>query len=280
LPLEQITGTKPLFYYQDQLGSTRAMLDGKGSTQATYTYGAYGDLKSSTGTVSNPFGYAGQYTDSESGLQYLRARYYDPSTAQFLTVDPMVGATGEPYGYGANTPLNLTDPFGLACQAGPFSVPGPFGSGGNCSDDIGTGLHRKLDSVPVPDYVIVSGGYGLPIPTLVTMNVGGQIVITRDGHIYIGGHAGPGTLGPSGFVGVGYINGGSTTVCDRDNFVGASGVTVHGQVGIPFLGGLGPGGSYVYGTPGQLGKHSTGEEYGAGWGTNVSVIGGYNWRIR
>ncbi len=43
-------------------------------------YDAYENLKSSTGSTSNPFQYAGQYTDSESGLQYLRARYYDPST--------------------------------------------------------------------------------------------------------------------------------------------------------------------------------------------------------
>jgi len=38
-----------------------------------------------TGTRT-PFGYAGQYTDAESSLQYLRARYYDPDTQQFLTV--------------------------------------------------------------------------------------------------------------------------------------------------------------------------------------------------
>jgi RHS repeat-associated protein len=31
--------------------------------------------------------HAGQYTDTETGLQWVRARYYDPTTAQFLTVD-------------------------------------------------------------------------------------------------------------------------------------------------------------------------------------------------
>lgn len=38
-------------------------------------------------------GFAGEYTDQESGLIYLRARYYDPATALFLTVDPLVSIT-------------------------------------------------------------------------------------------------------------------------------------------------------------------------------------------
>jgi RHS repeat-associated protein len=37
--------------------------------------------------------YAGQYTDTETGLQYLRARYYDPSTGTFLTRDPLEAQT-------------------------------------------------------------------------------------------------------------------------------------------------------------------------------------------
>jgi len=75
LPLEQISSSGTvLWYHHDQLGSTRAMTDASGSVVATYTYDAYGNVSSSTGKVANPFGYAGEYTDSESGLVYLRAR--------------------------------------------------------------------------------------------------------------------------------------------------------------------------------------------------------------
>lgn len=75
LPLEQVSsGGSVLYYALDQLGSTRGLLDAAGNTAATYTYDAYGNVKSSTGSVSNPCQYAGQYTDGESGLQYLRAR--------------------------------------------------------------------------------------------------------------------------------------------------------------------------------------------------------------
>ncbi len=57
--------------------------------------------------------FAGQYTDAETGFQYLRARYYDPATGQFLSRDPLAAITGSPYGYTGGDPLNGTDPAGL-----------------------------------------------------------------------------------------------------------------------------------------------------------------------
>src|ERR1700682_5920328 len=127
-PLEQISGSTVLYYHPDQLGATRAITDAAGAVKATYTYDAYGGVSACTGTtvivngsnrctgtisVSNPFCYAGQYTDAESGLIYLRARYYDPSTAQFISRDPAVAMTRQPYAYVGDNPLNATDPSGL-----------------------------------------------------------------------------------------------------------------------------------------------------------------------
>jgi uncharacterized protein RhaS with RHS repeats len=40
-------------------------------------------------------------------------RYYDPTTGQFLSVDPLVDATGTPYAYADDDPVNSTDPTGL-----------------------------------------------------------------------------------------------------------------------------------------------------------------------
>jgi RHS repeat-associated protein len=85
----------------------------------TASYTAYG-----TRTTS-PFGYAGQYTDTETGLQWDRARYYDPTTAQFLTVDPLAAATGSAYGYAGGNPLNASDPSGLITKA--FCLTGSAG---------------------------------------------------------------------------------------------------------------------------------------------------------
>lgn len=113
LPLEQINGSTVLYYLHDQLGSTRVLTSSTGAVAATYTYGAYGNLTASTGTVTNPFTFAGGYTDPESGLMYLQHRYYDPATAQFTSVDPLVDTTGAPYAYAAADPINSIDPTGL-----------------------------------------------------------------------------------------------------------------------------------------------------------------------
>ena len=51
------------------------------------------------------------------GLHYLRARYYDPTTAQFLSRDPAVAKTRSPYGYAMGSPLNRVDPSGLLSQS-------------------------------------------------------------------------------------------------------------------------------------------------------------------
>ncbi len=76
----------PTRYHHDQLGSPRSLSSATGATAATATYGPYGNLTASTGRLS-PLGFAGEYTDAETGFQYLRARYYDPVTGQFLSRD-------------------------------------------------------------------------------------------------------------------------------------------------------------------------------------------------
>jgi len=113
LPLEQINTSTALWLHYDQLGSTRLITDSTGASQASYTFGAYGNLLASSGSVANALRFAGQYLDSESGLYYLRTRYYEPGTGQFLTSDPAVERTGEPYGYVNDNPLSATDPTGL-----------------------------------------------------------------------------------------------------------------------------------------------------------------------
>lgn len=109
LVIEQITaGADARYYHQDQLGSTRALTNQAGEPIATYTYTPYGAPKTTTGTATNPFRYAGQYTDA-TGLQYLRARYYDPATGQFLTRDPIEAITGQAYAYASGAPTDLID---------------------------------------------------------------------------------------------------------------------------------------------------------------------------
>jgi len=98
------------------LGSTRVLVNRSGAVQNSYTYDAYGNILAKTGTAANPFDYAGEFTDSESGLIYLRARYYDPTTAQFINRDPIGNSplqNRNPYSYASANPNNRVDPSGL-----------------------------------------------------------------------------------------------------------------------------------------------------------------------
>jgi len=95
------------------IGSTRLIADEDGDVVSTSEYDSFGVRVAHTGTADSRFGYSGNWTDPTTGLVYLRARDYDPQTAQFLTVDPALDQTHQPYSYVANNPLLLTDPLGL-----------------------------------------------------------------------------------------------------------------------------------------------------------------------
>ncbi len=112
-PLEQITNSTPVYYDQDQQGSTRALTDQSGNVLATYTTDAFGNPTATTGTPQTPLRYDGEYRDAETGFVYLNARYYDTSTSQFISVDPEVALTRSAYGYSQSDPLNESDPTGL-----------------------------------------------------------------------------------------------------------------------------------------------------------------------
>ena len=115
LPLEQISGSAALWLHHDELGSSRLVTSSAGSSVATYTFDAYGNLSAVTGSATNPLRFAGQYFDGESGMYYLRARYYEPNLGQFITRDPLTHTTRQPYSYAADDPLNTVDPTGLVC---------------------------------------------------------------------------------------------------------------------------------------------------------------------
>ncbi|WP_236794345.1 RHS repeat-associated core domain-containing protein [Amycolatopsis sp. GM8] len=106
LSIEQIGASASFWFIHDQVGNTLQLLDKTGATAGSYT--PYG-LPTHTGTAATPLLYTGQYTDLETGVVYLRARYYDPAAAEFLSLDPLVNVTGTPYAYTDNDPLNGTD---------------------------------------------------------------------------------------------------------------------------------------------------------------------------
>lgn len=114
LALQPATTSGTQYIQHDQLGSTRLLTDPNGTVVASYAYNPYGATITKTGTASSPLQFNGQYTDTESGLYHLQARYYDPTTGSFLTRDPLEALTGQPYQYAGSDPLDATDPTGLS----------------------------------------------------------------------------------------------------------------------------------------------------------------------
>jgi RHS repeat-associated protein len=79
--------------------------------------GTLNSLSASTGSLVNPFPHAGRESDTETGLYYYRARYYDPTAGRFLSEDPTRFIGGINFdSYVGNTPIGFIDPFGLSQQ--------------------------------------------------------------------------------------------------------------------------------------------------------------------
>ena len=113
--VSHVSGANTYYYLADGLGSTMATTDASGAVVNSYTYDVYGKTTASSGSQANDFQFAGQQTDP-TGLQYLRARYYDPEVGAFLSREPMAavpGWPGNPFAYGAGNPGRLSDPSGL-----------------------------------------------------------------------------------------------------------------------------------------------------------------------
>ena len=91
-----------------------------GTLLTTYAYDSYGNLLSSTGSVTNPWRFAGGYFDSSTGLYKYGTRYYNPGFGRWSQQDPVRGHLDDPtslnqYVYAGDDPVNFTDPSGRDC---------------------------------------------------------------------------------------------------------------------------------------------------------------------
>jgi RHS repeat-associated protein len=114
-----------VYYYETtQPGNVTSLVDINGTVVDSYEYTPFGKALTTTEQVNQPFRFAARQMDSETGLYYYRARYYDPALARFLSEDPIGLAGGvNPYAYVGNDPINATDPYGL-CPVNQLIVDG------------------------------------------------------------------------------------------------------------------------------------------------------------
>ncbi len=105
------------YYLYNGHGDVVQIVDTSGNVVNNYMYDEWGNITTQTEGVTNSFKYAGEMHDEESGLYYLRARYYDPSLGRFISKDTYEGELANPltlnsYIYAYNNPLKYIDPSG------------------------------------------------------------------------------------------------------------------------------------------------------------------------
>ena len=122
--LQRINENQPIsnvwttsFYGYDGGGSVRQLTNSAGTVTDSYEYDAFGNALQTSGSTPNVYLYRGEQYDSDLGLYYLRARYYNPQTGRFMSRDPEDGKPIDPktlhkYLYAGGDPVNGVDPRG------------------------------------------------------------------------------------------------------------------------------------------------------------------------
>ena len=100
------------YYVYDGHGNTVTLTDANGATVSKCDYSAYGNRTSIKSYINTPFKYCGEYQDNESGMVYLRNRYYKINEGRFTQEDPAKDGLNW-YAYCGNNPVNFVDPSGL-----------------------------------------------------------------------------------------------------------------------------------------------------------------------
>ncbi len=105
------------FLHQDRLGSIQLVTSATGAVSRSYEYSAFGRTIGDVGSAANTRGFQGHETDTDLGLIYMNARYYDARLGRFLSADTLVPDSANPqalnrYAFAYNNPICNTDPTG------------------------------------------------------------------------------------------------------------------------------------------------------------------------
>nr|WP_285860118.1 MULTISPECIES: RHS repeat-associated core domain-containing protein [Paenibacillus] len=143
---KDIKADKDYYYLYNGHGDVIQIVDTSGNIVNSYEYDEWGNITNQTEGIANSFKYAGEIYDEETGLYYLRARYYDPSMGRFISEDSYEGQITNPlslnlYTYTHNNPLKYIDPSGHKV----WLIHGTFSKPSTWTDDFQTYVGEIFD---------------------------------------------------------------------------------------------------------------------------------------
>jgi RHS repeat-associated protein len=185
----------------DHLGTPVKQINSSGTVVEAVTYGPFGEVLSQTGTLNTKHGYTGHEYDTDTGLNYMNARYYDPTIGRFLSQDPshvqlgsqyfedLIGIKRDQilrdpqqlnsYGYVRNNPINVID------STGKYGQISSSGTAMGWSGEIGF----RFDSSGLNFFAAGGAGVGLKGSPLSLSYTPGELSHTTESTVSIGGSA-------------------------------------------------------------------------------------------
>ena len=254
----------------DRLGSIDTLTDSDGNVVDKRTFDSFGRVLSQMNpSVSFRYGYTARELDLESGLNYYRARYYDPQVGRFISVDPLGFGAGDTnlYRYVSNNSTNAIDPSGLLSwqDVGNYAYGGLVNTDkfvAGFADKLTGGYTTKLREEMYGDKVAGQHEGAL-------FNIG-QSVGLATGLVTIGlATGGAGSIGGGLDLGVQlWQNGGDFSQVKLDSIAISA---VSGKIGASVSNGLGKGGALVAGTAFA--------EKGLGLGARTAINAGVGFNV-
>ncbi len=111
---DDVTG-QVRWYLPDGLGSVAGEVDPMGNVTSSRKYDAFGNVRGGNnpgGTSKHKFvGALGHLSEDQTGLIYMRSRYYDPVSGRFINQDPVYHGFNW-FAYASSNPINRIDPNG------------------------------------------------------------------------------------------------------------------------------------------------------------------------